>query len=92
MRRNSADFSSAYYFLSILPTNITFKIAKINLSSCRANLMHFIQKLTPLAEELGMYLAIHPDDPPRSLLGLPRVVSTSQDVQKLLGITTDIIN
>ena len=45
----------------------------------------FIRALTPLAEDLGMYLAIHPDDPPRSLLGLPRVVSTSQDVKELLG-------
>ena len=55
-------------------------------SSCfRANLKYFIQKLTPLAEELGFYLAIHPDDPPRALLGLPRVVSTSNDVKELLG-------
>ena len=40
----------------------------------------------PLARELGLYLAIHPDDPPRRLFGLPRIVSTDEDIQKITGL------
>jgi mannonate dehydratase len=38
-----------------------------------------------VAEELDVFLAIHPDDPPVTLLGLPRVVSTHNDARELLG-------
>jgi mannonate dehydratase len=50
----------------------------------RAHLYHFIREVTPAAEESGVLLGIHPDDPPRSLLGLPRVVSNASDIQQLL--------
>ncbi len=49
------------------------------------NLTAFLREMTPVAEEFGMRLAIHPDDPPFSLFGLPRVVSTAQDVRNILG-------
>ena len=49
----------------------------------RANLLAFLQQILPTAEEFGIRLAIHPDDPPRSLLGLPRVVSTRDDLANL---------
>lgn len=55
----------------------------ISADQLRENLHYFIQSVAPLAEELGMHLCIHPDDPPFPLLGLPRVVSTRQDLQKL---------
>lgn len=51
----------------------------------RANLLKFLQEVVPVAEEAGVCLCIHPDDPPFSLFGLPRVVSTAQDVREILA-------
>ncbi|OJF91260.1 mannonate dehydratase [Pararhizobium antarcticum] len=50
----------------------------------RANLVEFLQEVVPVAAENGVRLAIHPDDPPFPLFGLPRVVSTPDDVQAIL--------
>ena len=50
----------------------------------RENLHYFIQQVAPLAQELGINLCIHPDDPPFPLLGLPRVVSTESDLAALM--------
>ena len=49
----------------------------------RANLIAFLRDIIPAAEEAGVVLAIHPDDPPFSLFGLPRVVSTADDARYL---------
>lgn len=49
----------------------------------RENLIYFLSKVAPLAEELGLKLAIHPDDPPFSVMGLPRVVCTANDIKKI---------
>ena len=50
----------------------------------RENLYYFIQQVAPVAEEAGVNLCIHPDDPPKSLLGLPIVVSTEADLAQLM--------
>jgi mannonate dehydratase len=50
----------------------------------RCALVAFLQEVAPVAEELGLRLAIHPDDPPWPLFGLPRVVSTAGDARSIL--------
>lgn len=49
----------------------------------KANLFSFLESVIPAAEEAGVLMCIHPDDPPFPILGLPRVVSTEADVKEL---------
>lgn len=58
--------------------------AGITEAKFRENLSGFLQEVVPLAEELGLRLCCHPDDPPFPLLGLPRIVSTPDDYKALL--------
>jgi mannonate dehydratase len=62
---------------------ILARYADITAEGLRAHLVAFLNEILPLAEELGLRLAIHPDDPPRPLLGLPRIVSTGDDIARL---------
>jgi mannonate dehydratase len=48
------------------------------------NLFHFLEEVIPAAEQAGVFMAIHPDDPPFSLLGLPRIVSNKKNIKQLL--------
>lgn len=49
------------------------------------HLQHFLKEVIPVAEESGVHMAIHPDDPPFPLFGLPRVVSTQEDAQDIIS-------
>lgn len=58
----------------------------------RENLYKFIMEVAPAAEEYGLFLAIHPDDPPWTLLGLPRVAGSRKDIEKILDAYDSIHN
>jgi len=58
----------------------------------RNNLAYFLKKVVPVAEEAGVFMAIHPDDPPIRLFGLPRVVSQAEHVRHLLAAYPSIHN
>ena len=54
-------------------------------ATLRRNYRRFLQEVVPTAEELGLRLCVHPDDPPRNILGLPRIVSTAADLDWVLA-------
>lgn len=58
----------------------------------RDNLVRFLRAIVPAAEEAGMRLAIHPDDPPRPLLGLPRIVSSAEDLAFIIDSVPSVAN
>jgi mannonate dehydratase len=56
------------------------------------HLARFLREVVPTAEECGMRLALHPDDPPRPLMGLPRIVSTAKDIERILAAVDSSAN
>ncbi|ELY2855998.1 mannonate dehydratase [Cronobacter dublinensis] len=64
----------------------------IDKAALRDNMAYFLKAIVPVAEEAGVRLAVHPDDPPRPILGLPRIVSTIEDMQWLKETVDSIYN
>lgn len=57
------------------------KYEDITSEKFKTHLAYFLNEIIPVAQEVGIRMAIHPDDPPRPILGLPRIVSTAEDMQ-----------
>jgi mannonate dehydratase len=66
--------------------------AAIDEKAVRANLAHFLKRVIPVAKEVGIMMAIHPDDPPRPIFGLPRIVKNRADLAELLAVVDDPAN
>lgn len=64
----------------------------IDAAKLKQHLFYFLQQVVPVAEEVGLKMAIHPDDPPYPLLGLPRIVSTEKDANELLNAASSPAN
>ena len=65
--------------------NLLQEYADVDEDGLRRNFKDFLKEICPVADEVGVRICIHPDDPPRPLLGLPRIVSTAQDLAWLLA-------
>ena len=66
--------------------------AALDESGLWANLAYFLRAIVPVAKEAGIKMAIHPDDPPRPIFGLPRIVKNRDDLARLLTIVDDPAN
>jgi mannonate dehydratase len=64
----------------------------IDKAALRENFAVFLKAIIPVAEEAGVRMAVHPDDPPRPILGLPRIVSTIEDMQWMVDTVNSVAN
>lgn len=64
----------------------------IDRNKLQSHLIYFLQQIVPVADECGVVMSIHPDDPPFAVLGLPRVVSNANDIQALIDAVPSLNN
>jgi mannonate dehydratase len=83
----SEERFTAEQILSALKTYDGIDAAKL-----KEHLFYFLKEIVPIAEEAGVKMAIHPDDPPYSILGLPRIVSTEKDATEIIECIASLAN
>ncbi len=66
--------------------------ADVDEATLFANLSYFLERIVPVAEKAGVRMAIHPDDPPRPIFGLPRIVKNRDDLDRILAIVDSPAN
>jgi mannonate dehydratase len=88
--RGATDVSGTEYRKNFLDHVAAYR--KIDSDGLRKNLSDFLKEMVPVAEENGVRLCIHPDDPPFPVLGLPRIASTLDDLQWICDQNVSISN
>lgn len=79
-----------YSVESLRETLETF--ADIDTTALRANYARFLEEVMPTAEEHGVLMCVHPDDPPRNILGLPRIVTSGDDIAWIMDQQNSVSN
>jgi mannonate dehydratase len=72
--------------------NLVKEYRSVDEDQLRKNLEYFLKRVIPAAEAAGIKMAIHPDDPPRSIFGLPRVVKNREDLRRILDMVDSPAN
>lgn len=65
--------------------NLLQQYQHIDRNQLKQNLIYFLEEIIPVAGDLNLQMAIHPDDPPYSVLGLPRIMSTEKDIDDIVS-------